>query len=437
MAAGGGVFTSENKILPGAYINFVSKARALGSIGERGILAMPWYGDFGKVGEIIEIDCESFQTDSLALLGHNYSDDEMLPLREAFKGASVVKLFRVGGGKKASGKSGSLTVTAVCEGTRGNDIKVVVSSDVDGGFIVETYIDGYVKDTQNAELISELIDNDFVCFSGTGALSPSAGIVLAGGENGVSSGNDYSLFLDAIEAEDFTTIVYPGDDEVTKGLFAQFTKRLRQEEGYKVTCVLRNFSADFEGVINVANECVPFKNFDKNALVYWVGGMAAGAEVNKSLTNIIYDGELTVLVNYKKSQLKEAVEAGKFIFYGDRDSVRVLKDINSLVSFTSEKNRDFSNNQIIRVLDAVANDTAKIFNSYYLGKCQNNDLGRDIFKTELVNYHKNLMAIGAIENFIPENVTVIAGEEKGDVIVNEFIEPVGAMDKLYMTCIVE
>lgn len=437
MAAGGGVFTSENKILPGAYINFVSKARALGSIGERGILAMPWYGDFGKVGEIIEIDCESFQTDSLALLGHNYSDDEMLPLREAFKGASVVKLFRVAGGKKASGKSGSLTVTAVCEGTRGNDIKVVVSSDVDGGFIVETYIDGYVKDTQNAELISELIDNDFVSFSGSGALSPSAGIVLTGGENGVSSGNDYSLFLDAIEAEDFTTIVYPGDDDVTKGLFAQFTKRLRQEEGYKVTCVLRNFSADFEGVINVENECVPFKNFDRNAIVYWVGGMVAGAEVNKSLTNVIYDGELTVLVNYKKSQLKEAIEAGKFIFYGDRDSVRVLKDINSLVSFTPEKNRDFSNNQIIRVLDAVANDTAKIFNSYYLGKCQNNDLGRDIFKTELVNYHKNLMAIGAIENFIPENVTVVAGEEKGDVIVNEFIEPVGAMDKLYMTCIVE
>ncbi len=438
MAAGGGVFTSDNKVLPGAYINFVSKARALGSIGERGILAMPWYGDYGNVGEIIQLDSETFQTDCLRLLGHNYSDDEMLPLREAFKGASVVKLFRVGGGKKASAKNGTFTVTAIHEGTRGNDIKIVVLSDVDSdGVIVETYLDGYLKDSQKVSSVSELVQNDFVSFSGTGAISPTAGLVLSGGENGVSSGNDYSQFLKAIEAENFTTVVYSGDDEITKGLFAQFTKRLREEEGYKVTCVLRNYSADFEGVINVFNECKPIKGLDKNALVYWVGGKISGADVNESLTNTLYDGELEISTNFKKSELTEAVNNGKFIFYGDRGSVRVLKDINSLLSFSPEKNQDFSNNQVIRVLDAIANDTAKIFNTYYLGKRQNNDLGRDIFKTELVNYHQKLMAIGAIEHFIPENITVSAGSGKGDVIVNEFVEPAMAMEKLYMTCIVE
>jgi len=438
MAAGGGIFTTQNKVLPGAYINFVSKARALGTIGERGILAMPWYGDFGKVGEIIEIDAESFQKDCVKILGHGYSDSQMLPLREAFKGASVVKLFRVGGGKKASAVCGGLNITALHEGERGNDIKVSVSSDVDGGgFIVETFLDGYLKDSQSVRSVSELFDNDFVEFSGSGELSPSAGVVLSGGENGVSSGNDYSDFLNAIETEDFTTIVYPGNDNQTKDLFAQFTKRLRQEEGYKVTCVLRDFDADFEGVINVANKCAPLSGFDENALVYWVGGMVCGIEINKSLTNCIYDGELDIFTSYKKSELKEAVQKGKFIFYGDKDDVRVLKDINSFVSFSSDKNSDFQNNQIIRILDAVANDTAKIFNTYYLGKCQNNDLGRDIFKTELVNYHQQLMAIGAINNFIPENITVSQGTEKGDVVVNEFIEPVGAMEKLYMTCIIE
>ncbi len=437
MAAGGGIFTTENKVLPGAYINFISKARAIGNIGERGVLAMPWYGDFGKVGEIIEIDAESFQTDCVKILGHSYSENCMLPLREAFKGAKTVKLFRMGGGQKASGTGGNLTVTALFEGERGNDIKVVISNDPDGsGFIVETYLDGYLRNSQNVGDAGELEDNDFVSFSGSGALSQNAGIVLTGGTNGVSSGEDYSEFLNALESEDFTTVIYPGSDDVTKGLFAQFTKRLREDEGYKVTCVLNGFDADFEGVINLSSKCDSMYGFDEGSLIYWVGGMAAGAEVNESLTNKAYDGELRVLTNFKKSQLKEAVENGKFIFYGDRDSVRVLKDINSFVSFSPEKNRDFSNNQIIRILDAVANDTARIFNEYYLGKCQNNALGRDIFKTELVSYHQKLMAIGAIEAFIPENITVSQGGEKGDVIVNEYIEPIGAMETLYMTCIV-
>ena len=37
---GGGTFISQNKKLPGAYINFASAQKASSSIGERGIAAM-------------------------------------------------------------------------------------------------------------------------------------------------------------------------------------------------------------------------------------------------------------------------------------------------------------------------------------------------------------------------------------------------------------
>ena len=114
-----------------------------------------------------------------------------------------------------------------------------------------------------------------------------------------------------------------------------------------------------------------------------------------------------------------------------------MKDINSFTSITSDKNSDFTNNQVIRVLDTIANDTARIFDNYYLGKIQNDDLGRDILKTELINYHQQLQSLQAIENFETTDITVVKGTEKGDVVVNEYIEPVGAMEKLYMTCVVE
>ncbi len=37
---GGGTFTVQNKKLPGAYINFVSAARASATLSDRGIAAM-------------------------------------------------------------------------------------------------------------------------------------------------------------------------------------------------------------------------------------------------------------------------------------------------------------------------------------------------------------------------------------------------------------
>lgn len=443
MSAGGGVFTTQNKVLPGAYINFVSKARALGAVGERGIVAMPFSGSWGKEGEVISLTAEDFQKDCLNILGYSYTDDKMLPLREVFKGASEVKLYRLGTGTKATaeiGTSDKLTVTAVCGGVRGNDIKIVIENDIDSEnkFIVKTLVDLVEVDSQTVSNGSELTSNAFVEFKGTN-ITATAGTSLTGGTDAETKGNDYSSFLDKIEAEDFTTILYAGDDEVSKGLFVSFIKRLRDDEGYKVTCVLHDYSkADFEGVISVKNECSAVENIvDKTGLVYWVAGKTAGAEVNESLTNATYDGELSILASYKKSELKEFIEKGQFAFYGEKGAYKVLKDINSFVSITSSKNIDFTNNQVIRVLDTVANDTARIFDQYYLGKVQNNALGRDIFKSELINYHNQLEEIQAIENFTSDDITVQKGTEKGDVVVNEYIEPVGAMEKLYMTCVVE
>ena len=41
MALGGGIYVAQNKVLPGAYINFISKAVATASLSDRGIVTMP------------------------------------------------------------------------------------------------------------------------------------------------------------------------------------------------------------------------------------------------------------------------------------------------------------------------------------------------------------------------------------------------------------
>ena len=47
MALGGGTFVTQNKELPGAYINFISAASANAALSERGIATMPLELDWG------------------------------------------------------------------------------------------------------------------------------------------------------------------------------------------------------------------------------------------------------------------------------------------------------------------------------------------------------------------------------------------------------
>ena len=251
-----------------------------------------------------------------------------------------------------------------------------------------------------------------------------AGIYLTGGTTAAATGSAYTAFLEAAEKEDFNALAYNGADEKTKKLFVNFTKRMREEEGVKFVTVLHDYpAADHEGVISVGTAA---------ELVYWTAGASAGAEVNESLTNAAYDGEYEVDARLKKSDYIKGIRKGQLLFYEEDGTLRVLRDINSFTSFAAAKNSDFSSNRVVRVLDSIANDVANIFSKYYLGKQSNNANGRNLLKAEILAYHEELMKLEAIEGFTADDITVEKGTEKQDVVVYEAIQPVDAMEKLYM-----
>ena len=425
MALGGGTFLVQNKVLPGAYINFVSRPRAMSSLGERGVVCVGMELDWGAEG-MMTVEAADFRTDSRSLFGYDYLSEEMKDMRELFLHAKKVLIYRLNGGEKAAAMLGSMTVTAKYTGKRGNDICVAIVENVDeeDHFDVETYLDQELVDSQTAAKIEELEDNGYVTFSGEGDLTAAAGTYLTGGTTTAATGSGYTAFLEAAEAEDFNVLVYNGTDETTKKLFVNFTKRMREEEGVKFVTVLHDHAeADHEGVISVGTA---------KELVYWAAGATAGAEVNESLTNVVYDGEYEVDAKMKKSEYIKGIQEGQFLFYEEDGQLRVLRDINSFTSFEAAKNSDFSSNRVMRVLDSIANDVANIFSKYYLGKQSNNANGRNLLKAEILAYHEELMKIEAIENFTADDITVEKGTEKQDVVVYESVQPVDAMEKLYM-----
>ena len=60
---------TQDKILPGTYINFISVASASSVLSDRGIATMPLELDWGKEGEVFEVSNEDFQKNSQKIFG--------------------------------------------------------------------------------------------------------------------------------------------------------------------------------------------------------------------------------------------------------------------------------------------------------------------------------------------------------------------------------
>lgn len=431
MALGGGTFVAMNKVLPGAYINFVSLASASATLSDRGIATMPLELDWGIEGEVFEVTNADFQKNSLTIFGYAYDHEKLKGLRDLFKNIRTLYAYRLnGGGTKAS----NAYAEAKCGGVRGNDLKTVIQKNADdeSKFDVKTYLGTNLVDTQTVASVTELVANDFVTFKEDMLLEATAGVALSGGTNGTVGGTAHQTYLDKIEGYSFNALgVVTTEDEI-KTLYANFEKRLREEVGVKFQTVVYQKAADYEGSINVKNKTTD-EGWSEACLVYWVTGITAGCAVNKSNTNKIYDGEFSVDVDYTQAELANAIKSGEFVLHRVGSDIRVLEDVNSLVTTSDTKGDVFKDNQTIRVIDQIANDDAVLFATKYLGVVPNDNAGRISLWADIVKHREQLQDIRAIENFTDENVTVAMGNTKKEVVITNMVEPIGSMTRLYMT----
>jgi hypothetical protein len=428
MALGGGAFLTQDKIIPGSYINFVSTSRANAALSDRGVATMPLELDWGLEGQVFKVNSVDFQKDSLKIFGYEFDHEKMKGLRELFKNIHTLYAYRLnGGGIKAT----NTYATAKYAGTRGNDIKIIVKKNVDdeNAFDVITVLGSETVDKQTVKLATELIDNNWVTFKKEASLEITAGVPLAGGTNKDITGTEHSDYLAKIESYSFNAIGVVTTEESIKSLYAAFVKRMREEVGAKFQAVIHNMPADYIGVINLKNKCKELEA----GLVYWVTGIVAGCAVNKSNLNKTYDGEFTVDADYTQTQLERAIQNGEFVLHYVGSDIRVLEDINSMVTTSDAQGDVFKDNQTIRVIDQIANDIANLFTTKYLGKVPNDPAGRTSLWSDIVKHHEALQNIRAIEGFTDKDVTIDQGNDKKSVVVNDAITVVNTLAKLYMT----
>lgn len=352
----------------------------------------------------------------------------------------------------------SHTYTAAVEGEDKPETAVVTyqsatpetySAQVPARYIVKTFLEGVEVNKQKVRGMYQIKDTDFIVWDKERELELTAGTPLTGGTNGDVTVARWQEILNQLEVECFHILAWPTTDDSIQQMAVNFTRKMRDEMGIKFQTVMPKTSepVNYEGIIQVENSIndLDYPNPDV-ALVYWVAGKEAGCKVQDSVANSEYDGMFDINVEYSQRDLENIIESGYFAFHrargktttdGTPQVIKVLLDINTLTEPEKDQGDSWKNNQTVRVMDQCANDIAAIFNNDYFGKVPNTVTGREQLKNSIVDHHTQLEAIQAIENFNPDDVVVDDVEtDKVTVIATDAIEPVNAMEKLFMTIVI-
>lgn len=442
--AAGGTWTVQNKVRPGIYFKFRSKNQQNLTIGDRGKVTICEPMSWGSVGKVMEIAAGD---DLTPYTGYDITDAHNRFASMIFSGSNrtaaptKLLLYRpaAADSAKATGTIAPLTATAKYPGSRGNDIVVIVTAltNPEGSFQVSTVVDGVVKDQQTGKAVADLAGNDWVDFSGTGALTANVGTKLSGGKDGEVNSAAYSTYLTNIEPYNFDSILYDGEDATVKTAMETFIKRVNTEVGRFSQLVEANATnPDTRFIVNVCSGLVmnDGTTLSPKEAVWWVGGALSGATYANDLTNASVPNAVDIAPKMTHNQYMDAINAGKFVFNADDGTVRVEYDINSLVTYTSEIGEVYRYNRTMRLCNTIANDLYRQFAQNYVGIVDNTEDGRRQYKSAIVKYLDQIQASGGIQNFDGEtDVIVEAGEAKDAVLITLAIEAVGSTNKIYIT----
>ncbi|KAA0944073.1 phage tail protein [Sporosarcina sp. ANT_H38] len=432
----GGNWENQNKVRPGAYINFESNDLVATGLDSVGAVVIPLKLDWGETGAFIPV---SPNTKFKELFGKVLGD--LVPIHEAFKGTGRVIVYNLSGstGVKAKNSTGTLIATAKYAGTDGNKISVTVTKGLKSTFTIRTFYEGAVVDSQIVSTLAELQPNSFVTFSGTLPIAD-ATLTLSGGTTVPATNESYANLAAGLDTQIFKVLAVGTSDETVKLLLSLKVKQWRADEGKNVTLVTNDYkAADHEGIVSVLNGVTLTGGEVISAAesVYWYGAAYANSVTN-SLTYAEYPGAIDV-ERKTHAEIVKALQDGHIVYTYNAgadgvDRIVVEQDINTFRSFTPVKNQDFRKNKIVRQMDIVSNNVQHIWSRFFIGKVNNNEDGRNLFKGQVMTVILDpLVRRGAIEPYDPKDIVFMQGAEKDAVLANMGLTFVDAMEKLYMT----
>lgn len=460
MGFGGGLYTEQNKILPGAYFRFQSEGSTVATYATRGLVGLIAPSDWsdGNVLRLVvpELEFEhkgalvwprdaekAIGYDAYAALPASYSADtdlaKWLPIfvREVFRNATGCFIYPLLGSTKA--KASCSYGTAAKYGERGNalSLKIVESSDM---YIVTTLLDGVVVDEQTVADYDELVDSAWVTWDKEVDLTATASTVFSGGVSGTPVASEVAAAVGLLGGYGVNVIVPMINLTDTAAYDAFIAQNEKYGHWMQMIC---DHGASW--LPSGGNEyCIGPDLGTSNAsvtvkLLYpWIAGAEASCALKGTLDNRNYDGEIIdFLINTQglqpptQDELEYGMRAGYMMLHTVGAEWRVLNDDNTFIEYTPKKDEAFHRNQTIRVLQTTANDWYGIFVNEFLGKAGTDEEDRTNYKMRLVSSAQNFVKQKAIKNFNSKDIVVSEGEQSDSYHVAYFVQPNHCVRKVY------
>jgi hypothetical protein len=243
----------------------------------------------------------------------------------------------------------------------------------------------------------ELVGGEYVASVDTW---PADGKVYFSRSSEQSANTDYTAAYDYLSTVKFNYLVVPTVETDGKGAsVASFVKTQRANHNL-IKAVLPNVAGDNEGIINVATSQWINGDTTYTAEQYCsrIAGIIAGTPLTKSATYAPLF-ELTDCTRMSRADADAAEEAGKFVALWDGEKVKMGRAVNSLVTTSAGKGRQFQKIKIVDAMDMIASDIRTSCEDNYIGKYANTFKNKCLLLSAINNYFDELMKESVIEGY--------------------------------------
>ncbi|MYL45055.1 phage tail sheath protein [Virgibacillus halodenitrificans] len=458
---------TEEKVLAGFYMRFISAARKLISPSPRGIVAIPVKANWGPVNKVVDIveegglinnfgkdtggEFTAYNTVNLAILGQ---PSKILVYRLTDGTEKKAAITLTGG----STPSDSLKLETVYPTDR--NFNVTVRESLEGAGKQELVLFEGTKQLSSYtfssvdEAVSQ-INADSVYITATkvadGSLTTVSNQAFTGGNAGTTTitNEEYIKAMTAFEAKTFNAFALDGPAATDlQTTVVGWVKRLRSQ-GKRIMAFLggaladdkdptvgneRSRSFNHEGVINVTvSGELGDKLYPSGDIAAYVAGLASSQQLHESLT-FAATPFTDVQPAMTPEQRAEAVKSGSFILFEEDGVVKCERGINTLTSYGADQDPSFSKIKITRLKDAIDTDLSNTANSQYVGKLINNEDGQAALLSAIKAYFETLTPNLIASDFVVQkDEELMKNAAKDQFFWEYYVTDVDSMEEIYGT----
>ncbi len=207
-----------------------------------------------------------------------------------------------------------------------------------------------------------------------------------------TSSENYNAALKKIKDLKWNYLTIPGIVPADVTIVSAWIKEQREQSKKTFKAVLPNCAADHEGIINLTTSSVAStitgKTHTASEYCARIAGVLAGLSLDRSSTYYVLTDITSADV---PDDPDERINAGELIIVFDSEKYKIGRGVNSLTTFTTEKNEDVRKIKIVEGMDLYQDDIRGTYEDYYVGKVINDYDNKQSFVAAIGSYHKELL----------------------------------------------